>query len=428
MKGRLLALTVGLLLLIAGPAAAGSSPFGGQSADQSAGNMQSATSSATSTQYNPSNENISVRVLSPGNDGSVSQSNNSSAKSGAANFNGTRQAVSQDQAGSGSAAAEAMQQAAQWAGSGQSADSTADSTQKNPSNENISVRVKSPGDNGTVDQSNNSDAKSFAGNKNATMQDTSQSQGGSDAVPMRQAPSTGSSDLTDGRVDPCGCGKGSGSKSIQAAGQDASNWQSATSDATSTQYNPSNENISVRVKSPGDNGSVDQSNNSDAESFAGNSNKTMQGIEQTQPGGSGGGPVVLSKLCGCLGHSVGIQAAAQEAWNQQDATSHATSEQFMPQNVNKSLRLGSSPDVHKRPPTKPGYGSTGDVYKDAPTAPADGVPTDRVPIDGVPIDGSSGDVSQQNNSQAKSKALNLNLLWQDLMQTQGPSGGAVITL
>ena len=43
------------------------------------GNDQSATSDATSTQTAPSNVNIPVRVLSPGSDGSVSQSNDSTA-------------------------------------------------------------------------------------------------------------------------------------------------------------------------------------------------------------------------------------------------------------------------------------------------------------------------------------------------------------
>jgi hypothetical protein len=397
MKGRLLALTVGLLLLIAGPAAADSSSFGGQSAAQSAGNLQSATSSATSTQYDPSNENISVRVLSPGNDGSVSQSNNSSAESGAANLNATRQALSQDQASPGSAAQQAMQQAAQWAGNAQSADSTATSTQKNPSNGNVSVRVLSPGDNGSVDQSNNSDAQSFAGNHNATKQDTRQSQGGSDETPVRNDPSKGNSDPAGSR-DGSSCGCGSRSEGIQAAGQDALSKQRAKSDATSTQYDPSNENISVRVLSPGDNGSVDQSNNSDARSFAGNANKTMQATEQSQPTPFGGGPVVLSRMCGCLGHSTGIQAAGQDALNLQDANSSATSKQFMPQNVNKSLRVKSGFDPYKSPSRD------------------------------VPADGSAGDVSQENNSYASSKALNLNGLWQGLMQTQDPSGGEVITI
>lgn len=418
MRGLLLVLVAGLLLAIAGPAAADMpSSFGGQSATQQAANMQSAASSATSTQYHPSNENISVRVLSGGDNGDVSQSNNSSAESGALNLNKTGQAVSQDQSGSGShccsAAQEAMQQAAQWAGNKQSATSTADSTQKDPSNQNISVRVLSPGDNGSVDQSNNSHAGSFAGNANKTMQGTHQSQGSSDDAPTTLTPSRDSTDPSDGRIvkNPC-CG--SKSEAIQAAGQDAASRQTAESHADSTQIAPSNENISVRVLSPGKDGSVDQSNNSDAESFAGNLNLTQQGIQQTQPGstGCGCGPVILTRGLCCPGHSTGIQAAGQQALNLQDATSSAESKQIKPQNVNKSLRLkdGFAP---RKPPTKDGYsdGQTSPGYDNPGRTPA------------PPVDDSSGDVTQQNNSQAKSKALNANGLWQLLMQSQGPPGG-----
>src|SRR2546421_306831 len=199
MKARLLALTAGLLLLGTGPAAA-STPLAGQDAGQSADSQQSATSSATSTQYHPSNDNISVRVLSPGNDGDVTQSNSSRALSFAGNSNDTDQTVKQDPSGSGSAG----QQAGQDASNDQSANSTAESTQYHPSNQNISVRVLSGGDDGDVNQSNDSTAKSFAGNKNELTQGIDQSQGGSGGYP-------------------CGCE--GGSNAIQAAGQDASNWQ-----------------------------------------------------------------------------------------------------------------------------------------------------------------------------------------------------------
>jgi hypothetical protein len=440
MRGLLLALTVGLLLVLAGPAAADMSSFGGQSAGQSAENMQSATSSATSTQYEPSNENISVRVLSPGDDGNVSQSNNSSAESGALNLNGTSQRLSQDQSGSGSsccnAAQKALQDAAQWAGNEQSAYSTADSTQKHPSNDNISVRVLSPGKNGNVDQSNNSDAGSFAGNLNKTKQDTGQSQGGSDLkTPSRDGSSQGSPDLSSVR-DPGSCGCGGGSKSIQAAGQKAFNYQNAESHANSTQVKPSNENISVRVLSPGDDGDVSQSNNSSAESFAGNANFTHQTIEQSQPGTGGccREPVVLSKLPPCCdGHSTGIQAAGQDAFNKQDATSTADSWQFMPQNQNDSLRVkdglfkkrppkcGCEPSPPKQCGCEP-YGTPRrDPYGgSAPSDPYGGsAPKDQPTLMPAPPDDSGGNVSQENNSYAKSKALNLNGLWQTLFQTPG---------
>jgi hypothetical protein len=401
MRCRLLALIVGMLLVGAIPATASASSFGEQTAGQDAASQQSATSGAKSTQIAPSNENISVRVLSPGDNGNVSQSNNSSAKSGAANANLTGQGTSQVQSGGG-AAAKALQTAAQEAGNEQMADSHADSTQVHPSNDNISVRVLSPGNDGDVNQSNNSEAKSFAGNANGTLQKTDQAQGGSGSgtSPARVI-------STDGKGDPCGCD--SGSKGIQAAGQDAWNKQNAKSDATSKQIKPENQNDPVRVlsgegKSPkdgkgdscscdavpkddvgssGDNGSVDQSNNSSAKSFAGNLNFTKQDINQVQAGM----PVVLmsdlvSKRdpCGCLGKSVGIQAAGQDAWNKQDATSNADSEQLGPSNENLPTRLKHS-------------------------------------------DGSNGDVNQSNNSEAKSKSVNVNKLLQLLQQLQDMSGG-----
>ena len=339
--------------------------------------MQSASSSAKSTQIDPSNENISVRVLSPGNDGDVKQSNNSSAESGALNANSTGQASNQVQSGGG-AASKALQEAAQWAGNDQSADSSADSTQKDPSNENISVRVLSKGDNGSVDQSNNSDAKSFAGNKNGTMQTSGQNQGGGTSTSPKS--STRGSDTSSGS-DSCGCDSG-GSKSIQAAGQDAASKQTAKSDATSKQIGAENQNDPVRVKSPGDDGSVDQSNNSDAKSFAGNLNKTMQGSEQSQAGMSDSVPLasLLRSVCGCSLSSLGIQAAGQDSLNTQDAKSSGDSEQKSPSNDNLPTRTKES-------------------------------------------DGSGGDVSQENNSSAESKALNLNGLLQMLRQLQG--GGAI---
>jgi hypothetical protein len=380
MRGRLLALTVGMLLIGAAPAAAASG-LGSQSAGQDASNMQSASSSANSTQIDPSNENISVRVLSPGNDGDVKQSNNSSAESGALNANMTGQGTTQVQSGGG-AAAKALQQAAQFADSNQSADSKANSTQKNPSNENISVRVLSAGDNGSVDQSNNSDAKSFAGNKNGLIQNTDQNQGGGTSPKVSSgSKSSGRTPTDNSKGDPCGCSSG-GSKSIQAAGQDAVNEQTAKSDATSKQIGAENQNDPLRVKSPGDNGSVDQSNNSDAKSFAGNLNKTMQDIRQSQPGSTG--TVVLDSvprdLCGCSLGSLGLQAGGQDAANKQDAMSKGDSEQWSPSNENLPTRTKES-------------------------------------------DGSNGDVSQSNNSSAKSKAFNWNGLLQMLSQLSG--GGAI---
>jgi len=319
----------------AGPAIAGE-PFAGQAAEQVAENGQSASSSASSTQVAPSNTNIDVRVLSPGDGGSVSQSNSSSAESAAGNLNETAQSVEQSQYDAG---APAIQEAAQQAVNDQQAQSEATSEQVHPKNTNVSVRVLSPGDDGDVDQSNSSAAESAAYNGNETGQSIDQDQEGHG----------------------CGCG----STGIQAAAQEAISGQQADSSAESKQVEPQNRNVSVRVLSPGDDGDVSQSNDSAAASEAVNENGTAQGIEQSQHGSD----------CGCPHDSLGIQAAAQKAVNWQEANSSADSTQLYPSN--KSLSFDFL-----------GYGD-------------------------------GGDVKQSNSSLAESLAANRNALEQAVSQNQG---------
>jgi hypothetical protein len=357
MRRKLLALVVSALALgaSAGPAMA-DDPVSGQLSEQVAGSLQSATSNANSTQINPTNTNISVRVLSPGNDGDVTQSNSSGAFSFAGNSNDTTQSASQTQSGGGGAAA--IQEAAQKAGNAQKAESNAESTQINPTNRNISVRVLSPGDGGSVNQSNESKAKSFAGNKNELSQDVTQDQSGSGC---------GCEPAKDGKDH--GRDHGSDGVGIQAAGQEAYNLQKAESNAESKQVKPTNTNISVRVLSPGDDGDVSQSNSSKALSGAFNKNDTTQTVDQSQHS---------SSRCGCS-DGVGIQAAAQKAFNFQKADSNAESKQIKPENKTLSVRFKS-----------PSYGH-------------------------------GGSVSQSNDSFAGSLAANKNSLYQYLTQNQGSS-------
>jgi hypothetical protein len=350
MRKHLLALAIsGLALgLGAGPAMA-DEPVSSQTAGQFAGSVQSAESNANSTQYNPSNTNIDVRVLSPGDGGSVSQENNSYADAVATNDNDTDQSIDQSQSGGGGG--DALQEAAQEAVNLQKAEADAESVQVKPQNKNISVRVLSPGDNGDVDQSNNSKAKSKAENDNDLEQDIDQEQGG------------GGHDMSAKSYgDDCGC-KGGGT-GIQAAGQEAVNKQYADADAKSVQIKPSNTNISVRVLSPGDDGDVSQENNSYADADAKNDNDTKQDIEQKQ----------RSFDCGCHGSDL-IQAAGQAAFNLQKADADAKSFQFKPENSSLSDRLKSW--------------------------------------------GDGGGLSQSNNSWADAFARNENDLEQDVDQTQG---------
>jgi hypothetical protein len=353
MRNRLLALAVtGLAFGAWAAPAVADEPVSSQSAEQVAGSHQQASSNANSTQIGPSNQNISVRVLSPGDNGSVTQSNESQADSFAGNHNSTDQSVDQSQSGSG---ATALQEALQKAGSEQKADSEATSTQVKPKNQNISVRVLSPGDDGAVEQSNSSKAESKAVNGNETDQDVDQKQGSG-------SKEHGSDEHgSDEHGHDCGCDDATG---IQAAGQEAYNEQKADSSATSTQIKPSNQNISVRVLSPGDDGSVSQSNESAAYSKALNHNETDQDIDQSQAGSS----------CGCHG-ATAIQAAAQAAYNRQKAESAAESKQVHPENGSLSFRLKSH--------------------------------------------GGGGDLTQSNSSLAASFAATWNSTEQDVDQSQG---------
>jgi len=315
----------------------------------SAGSTTSATSDATSTQDNPSNSNISVRIHSPGNGGAVTQKNSSAAVSDAANANKTTQSSTQQQAGGACCGTGGGTQAVgQKADSDQSADSEATSTQYKPSNTNIPVRIGSPGNDGKVEQSNASGALSAALNANETDQTATQSQGGGSCC----APGTG----------------------VQAIGQSADSDQTATSDATSEQHHPANTNTPVRIHSNGDDGSVEQTNASLAASLAANHNDTDQTATQTQGGGCcTPAPTRTSDKCCHAG--TGVQAIGQFGYNRQSASSTADSTQIAPCNVNAPARV-FSPD-------------------------------------------GGGSVSQSNDSLAASLALNLNELEQTAMQEQG---------
>src|SRR6266536_3464025 len=275
-----------------------------QAIDQKATNWQKADSSADSTQCCASNTNAPVRIKSYGDDGDVSQSNSSSALSAAGNKNDTTQDASQDAGSSPELVRDGcedscgkgdggpvVQQIGQWASNGQEAESTADSTQKDASNSNAPVRIKSAGGGGDVSQSNSSSAKSAAGNLNGTDESAGQSAGGS------------------------------GDPTVQAIGQWADNGQDASSDASSEQSGASNANDPVRIKSHGDDGDVTQSNSSSALSAAGNKNDTTQDASQ-DAGGLKEAPVIHEDGCGsCGGDGATVQAIGQWASSEQKADS-----------------------------------------------------------------------------------------------------------
>jgi len=264
--------------------------YGTQAIGQAAESAQDADASADSTQIDPANVNVPVRIFSPGDDGDVEQSNASLAGAAALNLNGTDQTAAQSQDGSGS------QAVGQVAESAQEADASADSTQIDPTNVNVPVRIFSPGDDGDVEQSNDSTAKALAANANHTDQEASQSQGGG----------------------------GSGTQSI---GQAAKSGQEADASANSTQKGATNVNVPVRIFSPGDAGDVTQSNSSYAGAAALNLNGTDQTATQSQDGAG-----------------YGTQAIGQAALNLQGAEATADSTQIDPTNANVPVRIFSSGD------------------------------------------------------------------------------------
>jgi hypothetical protein len=311
---------------------------GTQAVGQGASNQQDAAANAGATQVKPSNENISVRIKSPGDDGDVKQTNAAAAGAAAGNANGTSQSASQEQGGGGCKCGGGGTQAVgQDASSKQSAEANADATQVKPSNSNISVRIGSPGNGGNVTQTNAALGAAVAGNLNETSQSAGQQAGGGGGV--------------------------------QAVGQDAKNHQDATANADAVQFKPTNDNTSVRIDSPGDDGDVTQTNLAAALGVAGNANALDQSATQSQGGGDA--------KCGCGGTPV--QAVGQFADSKQSADADATAKQIAPSNSNTPVRIGS-----------PGGG---------------------------------GSVTQTNAALGAAVAGNLNLTGQSTTQSQAGSGG-----
>jgi hypothetical protein len=301
MRRVFLALAVAaLLLLYAGVGTAAANPPASQGAGQSAGSAQGAGAAAGTAQQEATNANSPVEVLSPGDAGSVSQSNEASSDATAANLNGTAQTADQSQGGGSG-----LQAIGQSAKNDQDAIALGFTLQSGASNQNGPVSVLSPGDAGSVSQSNDASSDASAGNANAAKQTADQNQ-------------------TAGRC----CG-GTGE---QVIGQSADSEQDAAALAATVQEKPSNENISVRVLSPGDDGDVSQSNEASSNASAGNLNVAHQDADQTQSGDS----------CKCGG--AGEQVIGQSAHNDQDAAAVAATKQEKPSNSNISVRVLSPGD------------------------------------------------------------------------------------
>jgi hypothetical protein len=267
---------------------------------QSADSKQQAAALSATFQEKPSNSNAPIRVLSPGDDGAVDQSNDASSNATAANWNGTKQTAGQAQAGGSG-----LQVIGQESKNGQFALAGALTVQLGASNENAPVRVLSPGNGGSVSQSNTASSSSSAGNTNWTNQSAAQSVG----------------------ADGHGC---CGGTTIQAIGQSSQNWQGAKALAVTLQLGAKppcrcddgskfgNSNEPTRILSPGNDGSVRQSNDAASTATAANWNGTNQEANQLTHG-----------RCLCKRPATGgIQAIGQQSESGQFAAALAATLQL----------------------------------------------------------------------------------------------------
>jgi hypothetical protein len=201
---------------------------GVQAVGQWADSTQDATADATTTQLGASNTNAGAGQ----GGGDVTQANLAGSLAAAGNANIADQSVTQA-GGSGGG----IQAAGQWAYNDQTADATATTEQKWPSNTNAPVAIggghgghgcgcaapkSAPSGGGDVTQVNAAGSLALAGNLNWTGQSVDQSQGGGDR---------------------CKCHGGGG----QFAEQYADNTQSAYGTADTTQVKPSNTNTPVAI-------------------------------------------------------------------------------------------------------------------------------------------------------------------------------------
>ena len=398
---------------------------GTQAIGQEAKSDQSAGALSVAKQDGATNQNIPVRVLSRGDNGSVSQSNSVDSDAKAVNLNASKQDADQDQGGKGTCgcSSDGIQAIGQEAKSDQSAGAFSAAFQSGASNENTPVRVGSKGDDGYVSQSNSVDSDATALNINLTKQDADQDQRGGDCrcgsdgiqaigqeAKNDQSAAAASLAAQSGGRDRCGCGssgntntpvrvdsKGDGgsveqSNSVdsdataanlnalkqdadqdggsgtQAIGQEAKNEQAAIALSAAFQHGASNSNTPVRVDSKGDDGDVSQSNSVDSDATALNLNATKQDADQDQGG---------KHTCGC--GSDGTQAIGQEAKSEQGALAASLAAQAGASNENTPVSVDSK--------------------------------------------GDGGSVRQSNSVDSDATAANLNALKQDADQDQSGSGG-----
>jgi|GEM_PF-2192564 len=271
---------------------------GVQSSTQDASTQQGAAAASSAEQDKPSNSNISVRVLSPGSDGAVTQSNDATSRADASNSATTTQGGSQT--GSGG-----VQSSTQSADTRQGALGLSSAKQDEPANSNVTVRVLSPGNGGSVTQSNTANSSAGATNAAPVTQSDTQTQAGS----------------------PCGC---AGSNGVQSATQSSWIGQGALAASSAAQQDPSNTSEPVRIGSDGNDGAVGQSNDASSTATATNGAPVTQTATQTG-----------ASACGC-GSGTAVQALGQTSGVGQLAVGLSSAEQSGASNTSDPVRIGSA--------------------------------------------------------------------------------------
>jgi hypothetical protein len=288
------------------PSRCGCFGTGVQASGQSAGTDQASLAASKAVQVDPSNSNEPIRIGSPGNGGTVSQTNNAASSATSGNTATIGQTASQNQGGSG------VQAVGQDASTDQLSGAFSLAKQVGASNDNDPVRIWSPGSDGAVSQTNNAASSATSGNTATTGQNATETQSG---------PS-------------CGCH----GTAVQAAGQSAATDQGALAASAALQLagrSPcgcgsagGNSNDPVAIWSPGSSGSVTQTNNAASSAKAGNTATTTQSAGQVQADG-----------CGCSG--VAVQALGQIASTHQGALGLSLAFQLAPANASDPVRIWS---------------------------------------------------------------------------------------
>jgi hypothetical protein len=392
-----LGMTSAVCLSSAAVAFADGAPPPTQATTQSATTAQQAAALSSAQQVQPQNVNVSIRINSPGDDGDVTQTNSVGSTANAGNQATTSQSANQSPSGGGSpwwpidvptrgsnpwaqpsaapaapaapsttqsntagSAANAgndagtrqgsdqsqgsscgcdgsnggVQSVTQQAGTEHAALAASKAVQVDPKNQNVSIRINSPGNDGNVTQTNSVTSTANAGNAASTEQHASQGQAGEqcgcNTIPVSRAPdpqcgcdtnpvwsdpqpqaatqpqASTQPENSDPATDSAAAPASSPALGVQAVGQDAATQQTAIAGSAAIQKGASNANYPIRINSGGDNGNVTQSNTVSSAANAGNDARTHQRANQS--GGSS---------CGCGGTD--IQAADQKAETAQGA-------------------------------------------------------------------------------------------------------------